>query len=178
MIEQNWLPQCDGDLLKFLLKIDVATNEAGKEALQALFEERPQFAQTIDFDTYPWEALTVEAAFLARVYTVYCHDNKRTERLDDILPDAVSFASIVQAYNSALLGLSDTDKFEEEFIVLQLLDIAKVVDYGDETGRRKMFTLMRDLLQFPDQSDLVIDGIVEILYRLSMDENDFLRHVQ
>ncbi len=39
---------------------------------------------------------------------------------------------------------SDDEQMNYEFIVSQLLLISKFLNYGDEIGRRQMFTLLRN----------------------------------
>ncbi|MCP5693848.1 hypothetical protein NL287_26610, partial [Klebsiella pneumoniae] len=57
----------------------------------------------------------------------------------------------------------EEDTVEHEFIVEQLLHIAMTLDYSDEVGRRKMFTLMRSSLSIPELPDEVTKLTVEVL---------------
>lgn len=46
--------------------------------------------------------------------------------------------------------VNDDGSLEQEFIVEQLLHIAMTLDYSDEVGRRKMFSLLRESLAVPE----------------------------
>lgn len=84
-------------------------------------------------------------------------------RLEACLPVVTALAFRIQDQHSRLTALGDdlatvtgneadkdlADQLNEEFqktafITNQLLAIAMMADYGDEIGRRKMFTLIRE----------------------------------
>lgn len=52
-------------------------------------------------------------------------------------------AFFIQHYNELWQQAPKETEGDYEFIVAQLLDIAKCLDYADEVGRRKMFVLLR-----------------------------------
>ena len=71
------------------------------------------------------------------------------------MPEVTRLGFYLQKYTNALLesiksaaelGGGDEDTVEQEFIVEQLLHIAQTLDYTDEAGRRKMFSLLREAL--------------------------------
>ena len=68
------------------------------------------------------------------------------EKLDGVLPTATRLAFIIQNYNNIWQQAPKETEADYEFIMSQLLDIAKYLDYADEVGRRKMFVLLRMLL--------------------------------
>jgi condensin complex subunit 3 len=47
-------------------------------------------------------------------------------------------------YNNLWQQASRETEGEYEYIVGQLLEMAKILDYADEIGRRKMFMLLRE----------------------------------
>lgn len=65
------------------------------------------------------------------------------EKLDVVLPEVTRHAFYIQKYNNAWQQASRETEGVYEYIVAQLLDIAKILDYADEIGRRKMFMLLR-----------------------------------
>ena len=53
------------------------------------------------------------------------------------------FAFHLQKYHNCLIEAeNDIEQANYEFMVAQLLLLAKLLDYGDEIGRRKMFSLL------------------------------------
>ena len=88
-------------------------------------------------------------------------------RLEASLPVITAFAFKIQAVHNTLLDLhgqilastEDNALLEAEdrdallrdfenvtFVIDQLLQVALLADYGDEIGRRKMFTLVRECI--------------------------------
>lgn len=84
------------------------------------------------------------------------------------------------------------------FVIDQLLQVALLADYGDEIGRRKMFTLVRayicfltcwccmpvllsrtptsgDMISDPNLPSSLISGCMDVLHKLSSHERDFQR---
>lgn len=103
--------------------------------------------------------------FLIRVLVDHAVEQKDEARLETILPVVTFLAFRIQsAYNDLidqmeadeqdrLLRGEDEPEDEEklevrlnmEFVVGEMLRMAVKLDYGDEIGRRKMFTLIREL---------------------------------
>lgn len=93
-------------------------------------------------------------------------------RLEECLPVITALAFRLQESHAIMMALHDqqqqvdkdlggdatleTDFVNTSFVTRQLLEIALLADYGDEIGRRKMFTLIRelsyDLLNYSSQS--------------------------
>jgi condensin complex subunit 3 len=113
-----------------------------------------------------WSNLTPETAFLARVFVDHCKATKEDTRLDHTLPVVTALAFRIQeAYNDLLedmqneeeeqviRDLSEEEKvrledirMDKEFIIGEMLKLAVNLDYTDEIGRRKMFSLVREFL--------------------------------
>lgn len=112
-----------------------------------------------------WQNLTPESAVLARVFVEHCIKNNNEARLEAAaLPVVTAFAFHIQeTYNKLLNTLQkieaakvaaggtgeyeDEDALEEELarreVTLgELLRMALKLDYMDEIGRRKVFTVV------------------------------------
>lgn len=67
---------------------------------------------------------------------------------------------------------SEMERGDKEFIISELLKLAVNLDYADETGRRKMFALVRDMAS----AELLPEGLVtkclDVLRVLSSSERD------
>lgn len=104
-----------------------------------------------------WTKLTPESSALARIFVEHCVANNKEQALESsALPDVTRFALMLQdSYNNLLgkleeaelLGNDEDDAREEEIaqremILGELLMMALKLDYGDEIGRRKVFTVV------------------------------------
>lgn len=173
-------PNFDG-LLELLERIDVINsgveNGVALEAMNGFWEGRPDYREGVVLDDRFWETLSAEAAFMARSYNEFCRNegNGKYEWLvEEKLPEVTKLAFYLERYLQALIEAlgrvaeqegedEEEDSVEQEFIVEQLLHIAMTLDYSDEVGRRKMFTLMRSSLSIPDLPDEVTKLTVEVL---------------
>ncbi|KAJ5134778.1 hypothetical protein N7526_006143 [Penicillium atrosanguineum] len=153
-------------LLELLERIDVINSgmESGiaHEAMRAFWEGRPDYRETVVFDEPFWESLTGESAFLLRSFNDFCR-----------MPEVTALAYFLSKYMTELLQrkkqlkdsseANDEDAVEQEFIVEQLLHIAITLDYSDEVGRRKMFSLLRESLAVPELPEECTKLAVETL---------------
>ena len=112
-----------------------------------------------------WKELTSESVVLARVFVEHCVSTDNEARLESAsLPVVTAFAFHIQeAYNALLVVLQDIEtkhlrasleqeeqgeeeELEElakrEIILGELLRIALKLDYSDEIGRRKVFSVV------------------------------------
>lgn len=112
-----------------------------------------------------WKELTSESVVLARVFVEHCVITENEARLESAsLPVVTAFAFHIQeAYNALLVVLQDTEtakllragleqeeqeeQLEEELakreiILGELLRMALKLDYSDEIGRRKVFSVV------------------------------------
>jgi condensin complex subunit 3 len=59
------------------------------------------------------------------------------------MPEVTRLAFYIQKYNNIMTEVEEEEKMNLEFIVDQLLLVALSMDYSDEIGRRKMYSLLR-----------------------------------
>ena len=90
-----------------------------------------------------WDNLTIESALLVRVYAEFCRGRDDDLQFEKAVPEVTRHAFYIQRYCNIMQEASEEKRPEAEFIVTQLLMIAKLLDYADENGRRKMFNLLR-----------------------------------
>ncbi|KAM5353788.1 hypothetical protein ACJ41O_000438 [Fusarium nematophilum] len=167
-------PNFDG-LLELLERIDVV-NSGGEngfalEAMKGFWEGRPDYRETAEFDDSFWETLSAESVFMARTFNDFCRlegDGKYLTLLEEKLPEVTKLAFFLERYLHVLVDAikrddEDEDTGEQEFIVEQMLHMALTLDYSDEVGRRKMFTLLRQALSIPELPDEVTKLAVEAL---------------
>ncbi|QSZ32624.1 hypothetical protein DSL72_002203 [Monilinia vaccinii-corymbosi] len=183
-VEENKAPNIDA-LLELLERIDVVNsgveNGVALEAMKGFWEGRPDFRDAVTFDDYFWDTLSAESVFMARSFNDFCRSdgNSKYEALiEEKMPEVTRLAFYLQRYTAVLVEAlkriatqeeitedvaEEDDTVEQEFIVEQLLHIARSLDYSDEVGRRKMFTLLRQHLAIPDLPEEVTKLTVEVL---------------
>ncbi|KAH7323836.1 nuclear condensin-like protein complex subunit 3 [Rhexocercosporidium sp. MPI-PUGE-AT-0058] len=175
-------PNFDG-LLELLERIDVVNsgveNGVALEAMKGFWEGRPDYRDEVTFDDNFWDTLSAEAVFMARSFNDFCRNegNGKFESLiEEKMPEVTKLAFYLQRYITVLVEAlkriaelepsedeDEEDTVEQEFIVEQLLHIARTLDYSDEVGRRKMFALLRQTLSIPDIPEEVTKLTVEVL---------------
>ncbi|PVH79560.1 condensin subunit Cnd3 [Cadophora sp. DSE1049] len=175
-------PNFEG-LLELLERIDVVNsgveNGVALEAMKGFWEGRPDYRDEVTFDDNFWDTLSAEAVFMARSFNDYCRNegNGKFEALiEEKMPEVTKLAFYLQRYITVLVEAlkrvaeqepsedeDEEDTVEQEFIVEQLLHIARTLDYSDEVGRRKMFALLRQTLSIPDIPEEVTKLTVEVL---------------
>ncbi|PHH80001.1 hypothetical protein CDD80_3130 [Ophiocordyceps camponoti-rufipedis] len=175
-------PSFDG-LLELLERIDVVNsgvdNGIALEAMKGFWQGRPDYREAIVLDDAFWETLSAESVFMARSFNDYCRyedEGRNTALVEDKMPEVTKLAFYLERYMHALLEAlkkqdehadeedEDEDTVEQEFIVEQLLHISLTLDYSDEVGRRKMFTLVRQALSKPELPDEVTKLTVQVLH--------------
>lgn len=173
-------PNIDG-LLELLERIDIVNSgvEEGiaSEAMQDFWDGRPDYQEAVSFSDPFWDHLNPECAFMARSFNDYCRQqaNKKYEMsVEEKMPEVTKLAFFLQRYTNILVdvlrrnstrydGDEEEDPVEREFIVEQLLHIAKTLDYSDEVGRRKMFALLRETLAIAELPDEITKLVVGVL---------------
>lgn len=159
-------------LLELLERIDVINsgveNGVALEAMKGFWEGRPDYREAVAFDDQFWETLSAESVFLVRTFNDFCRNEgggKFEALVEEKLPEVTKVAFYLERYIKVLIDAirrlqekegeqeEEEDTVEQEFIVDQLLHIALTLDYSDEVGRRKMFSLLRQTLSMPELPD-------------------------
>ncbi|RDA87293.1 hypothetical protein CP532_1343 [Ophiocordyceps camponoti-leonardi (nom. inval.)] len=169
-------PSFEG-LLELLERIDVVNsgvdNGIALEAMKDFWQGRPDYREAVTLDDAFWETLSAESVFMVRSFNDFClyeDDGRHAGLLEEKMPEVTKLAFYLERYMQVLLetlqredNQDDEDTVEQEFIVEQLLHIALTLDYSDEVGRRKMFTLLRQALSKSELPDEVTKLTVEAL---------------
>lgn len=170
-------------LLELLERIDVINsggeNGVALEAMKGFWEGRPDYREAMVFDDTFFETLSAESVFVCRTFNEFCRNegNGKFESLvEEKLPEVTKVAFYLERYIKVLIDAvkraeeqedmeeeEEEDTVEQEFIVEQLLHIAITLDYSDEVGRRKMFSLLRQTLSIPELPDEVTKLTVNVL---------------
>jgi condensin complex subunit 3 len=183
-------PNFDG-LLELLERVDVVNsgveNGVALEAMKGFWDGRPDYRESVTFDDAFWDTLSAESVFMARSFNDFCRtegSGKYDSLLEEKLPEVTKLAFYVERYIGVLVDAlrrvaqqdvtdeaEEEDTVEQEFIVEQLLHIALTLDYSDEVGRRKMFSLLRQTLSIPELPDEVTKLTVGVLRDICAPDN-------
>jgi condensin complex subunit 3 len=170
-------------LLELLERIDVVNsggeNGVALEAMKGFWEGRPDYREAMFFDDTFFETLSAESVFVVRTFNDFCRnegDGKFESLIEEKLPEVTKVAFYLERYIKVLIDAiqraeeqevededEEEDTAEQEFIVEQLLYIALTLDYSDEVGRRKMFSLLRQTLSIPELPEEVTKLTVAVL---------------
>ena len=164
-------------LLELLERIDImnsgAENGVGLDAMKEFWKARPDYIDAISFEDDFWDSLTTESAFMARTFIDYCQYNpSEQQKFEEKMPEVTRLGFYIQKYLNTLLEAiratneesgTDEEQAEHEFILEQLLYISQKLDYTDEIGRRKMFSLLRDAVSVAELPEETTRLAVEAL---------------
>ena len=168
-------------LTELLERIDVVNSgvETGiaLEAMKEFWDGRPDYREAITFEDSFWDSLSSESVFLARSLNDFCRqekDGRYESIIEEKLPEVTKLGFFLQRYINVLIEKlrkaaeagqegAEQDTVEQEFVVEQLLHIAQTLDYSDEVGRRKMFSLLRETLAIPELPEEITKLIIEVL---------------
>ncbi|KAM5448779.1 chromosome condensation complex Condensin, subunit G [Microsporum audouinii] len=177
--EEKSLSPTVAALTELLERIDVVNsgveNGIAHEAMKNFWEGRPDYRDAVSFDQQFWETLTAESAFMVRSFNAFCRqegNGKLEDLADEKIPEVTAMAFYLHKYTTMLLMRlnhpevaegGEEQTMEIEFIVEQLLYICLTLDYSDEVGRRKMFSLLRETLAVSNLPDEITKLTVEVL---------------
>ncbi|KAJ2842372.1 chromosome condensation complex Condensin, subunit G, partial [Coemansia brasiliensis] len=115
-------------------------------------------------------------AFIIRSTLEFFCERKDADSIDKHLPEAMQLARLLETFGAKLEAEQDDElRPDIEFVIHQLLLIAKISDFPDEMGRREMLTLMRKMILVPEIPENNIEAIADIIRKLSINEQDFVR---
>lgn len=184
-----WADQCQCNPLLLVERFDgLLYTETTMFALKSAFETRPALLDNLAFDDEFWTNLTPNSALLARSAVEFLKTKGRMgeSRLEELLPLVMALAFRIQSVWAELIDCSASDQphadtaeiAESQAAILNsLLHIALNSDYGDEIGRRKMFTLVREMIAHPSMPRLLIEPCIDVVLKLSAGQRDFVRIV-
>ncbi|KAJ2719984.1 chromosome condensation complex Condensin, subunit G [Coemansia sp. Benny D115] len=176
MIGETWLTQAGQNLLELTTALDVVDSPAANKVMQSLFSAYTEIPENLAFDDELWGNLTPEVAFVIRSTLEYFSDRKDVDRVDKHLPEVMKLAQLLEDFGAKLEVETDEEmRPDYEFVIHQLLLIAKMSDFPDELGRRQMLTLMRKMILVPEIPENNIEAISDIIRKLSVSEQDFIR---
>ena len=165
-------------LLELLERIDIinagAESGIGLDAMKEFWGSRPDYVDAVVFEDEFWNNLTTESAFMVRTFIRCCQQDPALQaKMEEKMPEVTRLGFYIQNHLNTLLDSvrdnsssdepNEEEQADQEFIVEQLLHIAHCLDYTDEIGRRKMFTLLRNAISVPQLPEEITRLAVEAL---------------
>ncbi|ODQ81013.1 hypothetical protein BABINDRAFT_170716 [Babjeviella inositovora NRRL Y-12698] len=183
MLANEWFETVNGDLLEFIERLHVVDSEIADTALRLFFTARPDKVAKI-LITEEWKQLTVETAFMARVFLNHCNENNMYDTVDKNFPEATELSSYLQKYLQLRKKMAEeTDEQEAtaltedqlalDFVIQQFLLIARDYDFSDDFGRRSMLQVLRSSLTNDKLPDKLTEISLQVLNKISINERDF-----
>ncbi|XP_063165924.1 condensin complex subunit 3 [Candoia aspera] len=183
---QAWLRLTEGNILELLHLLDVEScPEVGVPALNALFLLSPlhdlikNFSELDDRKTIPIEKLTAESALYWKTLCEYLK-SKGEEFLEPVLPEPAIYADYLLSYFQSVQVLSEEEKEDmtcieqlmtKEFIGQQLVLMIGCMDITEEGGRKRMLSVLQEILMVPASSVSLVPHLMEKLLCLLKDDD-------
>ncbi|KAG7448747.1 uncharacterized protein BT62DRAFT_965306 [Guyanagaster necrorhizus] len=171
----------EAKFMAFLSLFDLlVAPKSAEKALLSIFETKPNETKLLTCEV---RQMSPESAFLARVYIESLQrfkteedKMKKLETLENYLPSVTGYLfSLQQAYNDCEFREED-QKDKKEFCLEEMLKITTHLDYGDETGRRNMYQLIKSILG-EDLPENILIGCMRVLPFITASERDLIRVV-
>jgi condensin complex subunit 3 len=142
MMVSKWLPRCDNNPIKLLKLLDVEIHpEPAERALRAILGEGGiKKSASADFlpvsagKKKPGDALTSEEAFYWRVLGKVATERNDDELMEAALPEIPAIYEIL------------TGNLSKAFVTGELMQIVPLLDFGDELGRKRLYSMLGVLL--------------------------------
>ncbi|XP_004579248.3 condensin complex subunit 3 [Ochotona princeps] len=186
---QGWLRFTDGNILELLHRLDVEnSSEVAVSVLGALFSVTPLnelVAVCKNNDgrkLIPVETLTPENALYWRALCEYLKSkgDEGEEFLEQILPEPAVYAEYLLSYIKGIPVVIEEQRGDftyignlmtKQFIGQQLILIIKSLDTSEEGGRKRLLTVLQEILSLPTTPVSLMSFLVERLLHIVTDDN-------
>lgn len=167
---QRWLSRYQGNILELLKHLDVEnTLDTSNQMLKAFFDKSAVTELVNNFDilnqelTIPLEELTSESALYWRSLCSFIKaaGMQAEEHLDKILPMGTVLASYIEMIYEHMKAETNIEaKLQNDFIMEQILEVAALLDFSDEVGRKEIGHIMKSLLLSEFTSCMLVKPII------------------
>ncbi|KAK6203080.1 nuclear condensing complex subunit [Scheffersomyces amazonensis] len=98
MLTQTWFESVNEDLLSLISLLRVSDSKVADLALETFFQVKPEILDTFKFDDNYWKQLTIDKAFLMRVFYDHCSKNNLYDLIEPNFPESIELANILEKY--------------------------------------------------------------------------------
>lgn len=176
MVFEHWMAKAGGNLIQFLVGLDVVAHvEVAEIALKAFFEKIPNMLEGNFTDQF-LQSMTAEMAFTLRAYCEHqIASTRSTEIVTEILPELSVMNEYLRAKYDAIVTCSDdVVRAELEFVLNELLKVCNWLDFSDEVGRRAVFDTCQEIMSNLEICDAVYEQCIKLLTKHSSNTEEFL----
>ncbi|KAM8879313.1 condensin complex subunit 3 isoform 3-T6 [Spinachia spinachia] len=184
-----WLLRLDGNVTELLHRLDVENcAQTAMDTLQAVFrgattEELLHNGVPLDNrKLVPVDSLSCENVLYWRALCEFikAKGDDGEELLDQVLPDAASYADYLYGYLKAVPLLSEEQRADfnqlelvmtKEFISQQLIRLIGCLDTNEEGGRKRVLAVLQEMLALPQTPSSLVSLLTEKLLTLVADDS-------
>ncbi|XP_066501995.1 condensin complex subunit 3 [Hoplias malabaricus] len=184
----SWLRLLDNDVLQLLHRLDVENcADTAVAALQALFtmatipDILQDGAKLDDRKLIPVEVLSCENVLYWRALCEFVKSkgDEGEDLLDKLLPEPAIFAEYLYSYLKGVPCLEEDHRADltqlelvmtKEFIGQQLVRLVGCLDTSEEGGRKRVLSVLQEMLLLPNTPLSLIGGLVQTLMGILRDD--------
>ncbi|XP_077426614.1 condensin complex subunit 3 isoform X2 [Vanacampus margaritifer] len=182
-----WLLRLDGNVMELLHRLDVENcAQTALDMLNAIFKGMDTdelLKNTMELNSrklIPVESLTCENALYWRALCKFIKEkgNDGDEMLEQVLPDAATYADYLYEYLKVLPMLSEEQRADltqlelvmtKDFISQQLIHLIGCLD-TEEGGRKRVLAVLQEMLALPQTPSSLVFLLTEKLLTLVPDD--------
>ncbi|KAK7929251.1 hypothetical protein WMY93_005646 [Mugilogobius chulae] len=183
-----WLFRLDGDVIELLHRLDVENcAQTALDTLKAIFNSmNPEDLlksklQFNDRKLIPEDSLSCENVLYWRALCEFIKSkgDEGEEMLEQVLPDAATYAHYLSEYLKSVPVLSEEERADfnqlelvmtKEFISQQLIHLIGCLDTNEEGSRKQVLAVLQEMLSLPHTSFCLVSLLTEKLLTLIPDD--------
>lgn len=184
----SWLRRLDGDVIELLHRLDVENcAQTALDTLKTIFkgmtpeELLKNKLQLNDRKLIPEDLLTCENVLYWRALCEFIKSkgDDGEEMLEQVLPDAATYADYLSGYIKAVPVFSEEKRADfhslvlvmtKEFISQQLIHLIGCLDTSEEGSRKCVFAVLQEMLALPHTPFPLVSLLTEMLLTLIPDD--------
>ncbi|XP_037621500.1 condensin complex subunit 3 [Sebastes umbrosus] len=184
-----WLLRLDGNVIDLLHRLDVENcSQTALDTLKAIFKGTPTeelLQNDTQFDNrklIPADSLSCENVLYWRALCEFfkAKGDDGDEMLENVLPDAATYAEYLSGYLKAVPLLSEEQRADfnqlelvmtKEFISQQLIHLIGCLDTNEEGGRKRVSAVLQEMLALPQTPSSLVSLLTEKLLTLIPDDH-------
>ncbi|XP_022614293.1 condensin complex subunit 3 [Seriola dumerili] len=190
-----WLFRLDGNVIELLHRLDVENcAQTALDTLKAILKNKPTeelLQDRVQLDNrklVPVDSLTCENVLYWRALCEFikAKGDEGDEMLEQVLPDAATYADYLYGYLRAVPVLSEEQRADfnqlelvmtKEFISQQLIYLIGCLDTNEEGGRKRVLAVLQEMLALPQTPSSLVSLLTEKLLALIPDDQRCIQTV-
>ncbi|KAM7419228.1 hypothetical protein PAMA_016375 [Pampus argenteus] len=190
-----WLLRLDGDIIELLHRLDVENcSKTALDTLKAIFKGIPTdelLQNRLQLDNrrlISLDSLSCENVLYWRALCEFikAKGDEGEEMLEQVLPDAATYADYLYGYLMSVPLLSEEQRADfnqlelvmtKEFISQQLIHLIGCLDTNEEGGRKRVLTILQEMLALPQTPSSLVSLLTEKLLTLIPDDHRCIQTV-